>query len=476
MNNIQPVTASFAALPQKPLQSVPENSASVPALSSADSFVSDSGKPASAIDLRRAAKMLVNSGRHPLKDMWKHDIPGNRNIPAVSTKSGDLLVSKGYDVTSLDGATGRMRWELNTGFLIDTAPVMGNDGTVFVGSRDGNIYAINDALGQILWEKPWNKPEQSIFPLFRETAPGALYDRLSTGPDGTVFGGTTTRLFAIDGKTGTMKWDRKVKEGVNLAPVTSSDGTVVTGVEKPSRNGSKDFYLIGLDGQTGEIKWQSNTHRDFARMASTIDREGNVYLCNREGIAVYDSRTGKWKADINDRAACDLIYPPEIDEKGTVYVSNQHTHSVTAYERDNSSSAYNTKWSFDQFGGGSVPPLITGDGTVIAGAMNGDIVILNQDNGALMGTCNVKSQIVTVPQKGADGTYFFDTTRTVCALRLDGDELDMSSLNPEDVVNNAGPCAEAPEICDDGEYVEIDGIRLDKKTYEYITVFPGLLR
>ena len=43
-------------------------------------------------------------------------------------------------------------WEFETGGRVSSSPAIGSDGTVYVGSEDNKLYAINGKSGVKLWE------------------------------------------------------------------------------------------------------------------------------------------------------------------------------------------------------------------------------------------------------------------------------------------------------------------------------------
>ena len=47
---------------------------------------------------------------------------------------------------------GTVLWEFETGGFVLSSPAIGSDGTVYVGSRDKKLYAINGKSGVKLWE------------------------------------------------------------------------------------------------------------------------------------------------------------------------------------------------------------------------------------------------------------------------------------------------------------------------------------
>ena len=74
-------------------------------------------------------------------------------------------------------------WEFETGDKVYSSPAIGSDGTVYVGSRDKKLYAINGKTGVKLWEF--------------ETG-GYVSSSPAIGSDGTVYvGSDDKKLYAI---------------------------------------------------------------------------------------------------------------------------------------------------------------------------------------------------------------------------------------------------------------------------------------
>ena len=48
--------------------------------------------------------------------------------------------------------TSTVLWEFETGGSVHSSPAIGSDGTVYVGSYDNKLYAINGKSGVKLWE------------------------------------------------------------------------------------------------------------------------------------------------------------------------------------------------------------------------------------------------------------------------------------------------------------------------------------
>jgi outer membrane protein assembly factor BamB len=74
-------------------------------------------------------------------------------------------------------------WEFETGRQVDSSPAIASDGTVYVGSYDDKLYAINGKTGDKLWEF------ETRYRVFSSPA---------IGSDGTVYGGSEdNKLYAI---------------------------------------------------------------------------------------------------------------------------------------------------------------------------------------------------------------------------------------------------------------------------------------
>ena len=75
-------------------------------------------------------------------------------------------------------------WEFETGSFVSSSPAIGSDGTVYVGSSDKKLYAINGKTGVKLWEF------ETGFSVFSSPA---------IGSDGTVYvGSADKKLYALN--------------------------------------------------------------------------------------------------------------------------------------------------------------------------------------------------------------------------------------------------------------------------------------
>ena len=142
--------------------------------------------------------------------------------------------------TEAKATAGVKLWEFETGGEVTSSPAIGADGTVYVGSKDKKIYALNGKSGVKLWE-------------FKTG--GAVLSSPAIGSDGTVYvGSDDNKLHAINGKTGVKLWEFKTGWVVNSSPAIGSDGAVYIR--------SHDEKLYAINGKTGVKLWECETKGD----------------------------------------------------------------------------------------------------------------------------------------------------------------------------------------------------------------------
>ena len=82
----------------------------------------------------------------------------------------------------------KLKWSFTTGTYISSSPAIGADGTIYVGSADNNLYAVNPDGSQ-----KWSF-----------TTGSAVHSSPAIGADGTIYVGSfDNKLYAISGETPT---------------------------------------------------------------------------------------------------------------------------------------------------------------------------------------------------------------------------------------------------------------------------------
>ena len=146
---------------------------------------------------------------------------------------------------------GKLEWVFSTGAPIHSSPAVA-DGTVYVGSRDSKLYALDASTGAKRWEYKvggWVESSPAI-------VNGVVY-----------FGSNDGRLYALDANSGEKLWDFKAKYPIKSSPAVA-DGVVYFG--------AGDYYVYALDAVTGEKLWDFETEGPVS--SSPVVANGIVYV------------------------------------------------------------------------------------------------------------------------------------------------------------------------------------------------------
>jgi hypothetical protein len=163
------------------------------------------------------------------------------------------------------GEEGRVEWSFKTGLGVSSSPAIGSDGTIYVGSDDNKLYAIN--------------PDGSLKWSFK-TGLG-VSSSPAIGSDGTIYiGSDDNKLYAIN-PDGSLKWSFKTGGDVWSSPAIGLDGTIYVG------SLDDKLYAINPDGS---LKWSFKT--GWAVDSSpAIGSDGTIYVGSRDSklYAIYGS-------------------------------------------------------------------------------------------------------------------------------------------------------------------------------------------
>jgi outer membrane protein assembly factor BamB len=289
-------------------------------------------------------------------------------------------------------------------------PLIGADGTIFV-SGD-NLYALDGKTGDVIWK-------------FGQGTGGTAP---AIGPDGTLFfrgkgnrmdedlalhakSITPVKFFAVDGKTGDVKWDVELSTDAT-SPAVGSDGTVYVGVG--------GVEVIALNGANGDIKWRFQMGRnqrggvpfrsDFSGPA--IGEDGTIYIgsADKKIYAINaDDGTKKWEFATRNS----VIATPVIGKDGSVIVGSKDRH---IYSLNGETGEQN--WAFDTGGYVHWAAAISMDGTVFVGQHNRIFFALDEATGTKkwdkkMEKDRFNSSSTTPswspPVIGSDGTVYVGT-------------------------------------------------------------------
>jgi serine/threonine-protein kinase len=330
-----------------------------------------------------AGKGQPENAEKPGTLLWEFKTGGEVfSSPSIGANGTVYFGSYDQYVYALDGKSGAKKWEFKTKGPVRASPAIGPDGTVYIGSRDRKVYALDGKTGAKKWEF--------------ETG-GEVLSSSAIGSDGTVyFGSEDKKIYALDGVTGIKKWEFETSRAVTPSPAIGSDGTIYFGI-----GSNREGKVYALDGKTGAKKWEFETGKwMFAPPA--IGADGTVYIgAGDKKVYALDGKTAarKWefitKHEVNTS--------PAIGADGTIYVGSDD-FKVYALDEKNGTK----KWEFETKAGIRSSPAIGNDGTVYFGSTNPDnkVYALDGASGAKKWEFETGDRVDSSPTIGTDGTVY----------------------------------------------------------------------
>jgi outer membrane protein assembly factor BamB len=233
--------------------------------------------PTDAWDVRWSKQLVARSALE-----WKPREPGG---PAVDPLTRVVVAGTRDGVLRALAPDGRVLWEFRAGAGFPAPARIAQD-TVYVGSSDGRVYALDLVTGAQRWRYAVNE-EVGTTPA---VSGGALF--VSTLGD---------TLVALDAATGAFRWHhrREAPQGFTLrgaaAPV-AADGAVYAAFA--------DGVLVALDAATGRVRWErrvSPQGRYLDVDSTPVLHGGRLHVASFGGAVVaVDAATGVdvWTAKI----------------------------------------------------------------------------------------------------------------------------------------------------------------------------------
>jgi outer membrane protein assembly factor BamB len=263
------------------------------------------------------------------KIKWKFHTGGQiLSSPAVA--GGTLFLgSSDHFLYALDLASGTQKWKFQTDGRITSSPAV-SAGIVYFGSYDSYFYAVDAATGQLKWKFHTAGERRFSANHLHGAEPAAEimpdpFDFYLSSPvvwNGAVyFGSGDSNIYALDALSGTLKWKFKTGNVVHASPAIA-DGTLYVG--------SWDSYFYALDAATGAEKWHFKTgedpdiHNQVGIQSSAAVAGGVVYFgCRDSKFYAVDAATGKERWSFSNKGSWVIASPAVLD--GKVYFATSDT-------------------------------------------------------------------------------------------------------------------------------------------------------
>ncbi len=183
----------------------------------------------------------------------------------VSTLAGSLI--------ALSREDGTKRWSVELGDRVYSAPLIHEDGTIYVGTDGKKLIALSPQ-GAVLWRLEVDGEADS----------GAVF-----ATDGTIVFAAGTFVHAAR-RGGDLAWRFAAKGKVYTAPALTDDGLVIVG--------SQDHHVYAL-GPGGALAWSTDLGADVDG-AAVIGDDGAIHVGTDKGEIVCLDGRGKiaWRAGV----------------------------------------------------------------------------------------------------------------------------------------------------------------------------------
>ena len=255
--------------------------------------------------------------------------------PAIVDQTVFIGSSDG-NLYAIDSESGAAKWKFETKSRIPSSPAV-SGGTVFFEAYDGNFYAVDEATGKLKWKfktagerRFAAKHIHGVQPV-AEMMPDPFDCYLSSAVvwNGSVyFGSGDGNIYALNAASGALNWKFKTGDVVHASPALS-DGTLYIG--------SWDSNFYALDAATGKEKWRFKTgedeeiHNQVGIQSSAAVADGMVYFgCRDSHLYALDAATGEKKWAYSAKGSW-VVGSPAV-KNGKVYFPT--SDSSTLFEVD----------------------------------------------------------------------------------------------------------------------------------------------
>lgn len=293
----------------------------------------------------------------------------NNGIVYIGSEDGNLY--------AVNEKTGKIFWKFKTQGAVHSSPAIFNS-TVYFGSFDGYYYAVDAKTGHLKWKfktggekwsgeigflglKPADKYMDDLWDFFLST-PVINHDKQNPS---VFFGSSDWNVYALNANTGELKWKFEAKGSIHCSPVLDKNTLYI---------GSWDANLYAIDITTGKERWkfETGTKVGFKGIESSVTVANDmVYFGARDPfLFALNAETGKlvWKYD----AAYSWIISSPVVADGILYVGTSDTYALLGLDAKTGKELFKFKANGYVYGS----PAIAGE-TAYFGDFTGNFFAVN---------------------------------------------------------------------------------------------------
>jgi eukaryotic-like serine/threonine-protein kinase len=268
---------------------------------------------------------------------WKFKTGGAViSTPAVSEGTA-YFGSNDHFVYAVNLADGALQWKFETGSRVTSSPAV-HQGLVYFASYDGNIYAVDAKTGVKRWQFSSEGEHRFTGRHLHGSDPAAEsmpdpFDFYLSSPtivaDSLYVGSGDGHVYALDAASGALLWKFQTGDVVHASPAVANGLVYV---------GSWDSYFYALDANSGLERWRFKTGEDHkianqvGIQSSAAIADGVVYFgCRDSNLYALDAASGAKKWVYSNKGSWVISTP--IAKDGTLYFATSDSgllHAVDA--------------------------------------------------------------------------------------------------------------------------------------------------
>lgn len=315
--------------------------------------------------------------------LWQLNAPEStvNSTPAIGD-DGTIYIGSEDGLLYAVSPSGNLIWSFPTSGGINASPAIGSDGTIYFGSTDGNAYAVNPN-GTLRWSYALESPISSSCAI---TPTGRVY---YAPYDGSLW------AFTNDG---TREWTYESGGGNTWSsPSVASDGTIYYG---------GDESILHAVNPDSTLKWDFNTDSSSLGCSPAIGADGTIYVVDYNYlIAINSDGSEKWR--ILGGSSMAGMPSPVIGEDGTIY--SPAGPWLRAVHPDGS-----IKWTYRETNAYAQTSFTVGnDGTLFVGCGTSYLYAFNQDGTVMW---KIPGECKSSPSISNEGTLYVGIGWTLTAI------------------------------------------------------------
>jgi outer membrane protein assembly factor BamB len=222
---------------------------------------------------------------------------------------------------AVDAESGAQRWKFDAKSRVPSSPAV-SGGIVYFGAYDGNFYAVDAASGALKWKfqtkgerRFAGKHLHGVQPV-AETMPDPFDCYLSSPvvwKGAVYFGSGDGNVYALNAASGKLNWKFRTGDVVHASPAIADDSVFI---------GSWDSYFYAIEAGTGREKWKfktgedPDTHNQVGIQSSASVAGGIVYFgCRDSNFYALDASSGEKKWVYGNKGSWVVSSPAVKDGK-----------------------------------------------------------------------------------------------------------------------------------------------------------------